>query len=89
MTPTIDPMPPTITITRMIIDTNRAKLWGNTDPTFTEKIIPAKPARMAPITKASSFMFTVLTPIESATDSSSRSAAQARPMRECSRRHDT
>jgi hypothetical protein len=47
---------------------------------------PAKPDTDAPIANASSFSRTVGTPVASAAISSSRIAAQARPMRERSSR---
>ena len=89
ITPMMLPMPPKMTTTRMTIDTRIRKLDGNTEPTLLAKMAPLKEPRMAPTTKASSLTLTVLMPMASATVSSSRTAIQARPRRERSRRHET
>ena len=83
------PMPPTITTTRMMIDTRIMKLFGNTEPTLAARTAPLTAAIMAPTTKAMSFALTVLMPIASATCSSSRMAIQARPSLDAWSRHDT
>ena len=89
MTPTMLPMPPKMTTTRITIDTRIRKLAGNTEPTFAEKIAPLNDPSTAPTTNASSLTLTVLMPMASATVSSSRTAIHARPMRDRSSRHDT
>ena len=78
-----------MTITRITIDTRILKELSKTDPTFAAKIAPENEARIAPTTNACSLEFTVLMPMASATDSSSRTAIQARPIREFSSRQLT
>ena len=85
-TPGMLPMPPSTTIERMRMDSIRMKLSGLTKPWSPEKITPEKPAVLAPMAKASSLVVVVLIPIPRAASSSSRIAAQARPMRESWRR---
>ena len=82
MTPAMLPIPPTMTTTRMMIETRISKLLGNTEPTLAANTAPLNAAIVAPTTKAISLAFTVLMPIASATCSSSRVAIQARPRRE-------
>ena len=81
-TPGTLPMPPTMMITRTVIDTTMSKVWGNTEPIWEANKVPPKLARMAPTTKADNLAVTMLIPIASATDSSSRIAIHARPHRE-------
>ncbi len=85
-TPGMLPMPPSTTIARMVIDSSRMKLSGLTKPWRPEKSTPENPAVLAPMAKARSFVVVLLMPIVCAASSSSRMAAQERPMRDLSRR---
>ena len=79
-------MPPSTTIATTMIDSCSTKLSGEMKPWIEEKMPPATPPKLAPIAKARSLMRVVLIPIARAAVSSSRTASQARPMREfCSR----
>ena len=65
-----------------MIDSTSTKLSGEMKPWIAENIPPAMPPNEAPMAKASSLMFLVSIPIARAATSSSRTASQARPMRE-------
>ena len=54
ITPVILPMPPKITITRVMMDVRIRKLDGKTAPTFAVRIAPLKEPMIAPTMKASS-----------------------------------
>ncbi len=60
------------------------KLSGVKNPTSLAKNTPARPEVDAPMANASSLTRVVLTPVACAAISSSRMAAQARPVRDCS-----
>ncbi len=69
-----------------MIDSTSTKLSGETNPWIAENMPPATPPKLAPMAKASSFSRVVSMPVARAAISSSRTASQARPMREfCSR----
>ena len=87
-TPGMLPIPPSTTIARIVIDSSRMKLSGLTKPWRPEKMTPENPAVLAPRAKARSFVVVLLIPIVCAASSSSRIAAQARPIREPSRRYE-
>ena len=70
------------------MDSSRMKLSGLTKPWSPEKMTPENPAVLAPRAKARSFVVVLLIPIVWAASSSSRIAAQARPIREPSRRYE-
>src|SRR3546814_17266613 len=72
-------MPPSTTIERMIADSMKGKLSGLTNPWRVAKNDPAKPANIAPMAKAVSFVFVGLIPRARQAISSSRSASHARP----------
>src|SRR6266478_3314076 len=87
ITPQMLPMPPSTTIETTMIDSTSTKLSGEINACMAENMPPARPPKLAPMAKASSFTLRVLMPIAAAAISSSRIASQARPMREfCSRR---
>ena len=65
-----------------MIDTWNSKAPGVMACNFAAYTEPAKPENEAPSAKASSFVDTGLTPVQSAAVSSSRMAIQARPSRE-------
>ena len=79
-------MPPKTTITSTAIDSISENDSGETKPWKAPNRPPATPPKVAPSAKASSFMLRMLMPIAFAASSSSRIAAQARPMREICRR---
>ena len=81
-TPGMLPIPPSTTIARIVIDSSRMKLSGLTKPWRPKKMTPENPAGPAPRAKARSFVVVLLIPIVCAASSSSRIAAQARPIRE-------
>src|ERR1043166_1081611 len=86
ITPQMLPIPPSTTIATTMMDSTRTKLSGEMNPCIAENMPPARPPKLAPMVKASSFRLRVLMPIARAAISSSRIASQARPMREfCSR----
>ena len=85
-TPGMLPMPPSTTIARIVIDSSRMKLSGLTNPWRPEKMTPENPAVLAPRANARSFVVVLLIPMVWAASSSSRIAAQARPIREPSSR---
>src|ERR1051325_2164244 len=86
ITPQMLPIPPSTTIATTMMDSTRTKLSGEMNPCIAENMPPARPPKLAPMAKASSFRLRVLMPIARAAISSSRIASQARPMREfCSR----
>ena len=72
---------------RMIADSRKLKLSGETKPWRTAKNEPAKPPNMAPMAKAVSLVLVVLMPSERQAISSSRSASQARPDRQLAQPH--
>ena len=76
------PMPPSTTMHRMITDSKKVKLSGDTKAILAAKNAPTTPAQAEPITKASILSRKVLMPMAAAATSSSRIAIQARPMRE-------
>ena len=88
ITPATLPIPPKMTMTRMIMEMRMRKLDGKMEPTLAEKMAPLNEASTAPTTKAMSLALTVFTPMVSATVSSSRMAIQARPSRDRSSRHE-
>ena len=63
-------------------DTANRNWSGETIVSFEALKTPARPAVVAPMAKARSFVVTVLTPLAAAASSSSRIAFQARPVRE-------
>src|SRR5882762_859565 len=87
ITPQMLPMPPSTTTETTMIDSTSTKLSGEIKACMAENMPPARPPKLAPMAKASSFTLRVLMPIAAAAISSSRIASQARPIREfCSRR---
>src|SRR5690606_33560654 len=90
ITPGICPIPPSTTLHNTIMDSVRLKLSGLTKPCMEANMAPATPPKLAPMEKASSLILRVLMPMALAATSSSRTASQARPMREfCRRAHTT
>ena len=83
------PMPPTITMATTLIDSWSWMLEAKMDPTSAAEMAPARPAKPPPSMYASSFVWTRLTPIPSATSSSSRTAIHDRPSRDPRRRQAT
>ena len=71
------------------IEMKNTKELGASEPICTANSAPPRLPMAAPHAKASSLYRTVLTPMASATCSSSRIAFQARPTRELASRHDT
>src|SRR5690606_11682971 len=86
ITPGILPMPPSTTMHSTAMDSVRLKLSGLTKPCMEANMQPAIPPNDAPMAKASNLMLRVLMPMALAAISSSRTASQARPIRECCRR---
>ena len=83
------PMPPMMTMARTRIDWVNRKVFGNTAPCSAANSEPANPENEAPMANAQSFAEVVLMPTAEAAISSSRTATQARPIREATRRWAT
>ena len=80
MAPGMLPIPPRITMHRMLMDSMKRKLSGKTDEDQAAETAPANPAVEAPMAKAKSYSRVVWMPMARAATSSSRMAAQARPI---------
>src|SRR5690606_26787346 len=80
ITPTCEPIPPRTTMARMSADSRKVKDSGLTSPWRAAKKAPPKPANVAPMVNAESFMFVGLRPSERQAISSSRRASHARPI---------
>ena len=74
-------MPPRTIAASRNADSRNTNWSGVTDTSTCALMVPAMPARKAPLAKANSFSPKVLTPIASAARSSSRMATQPRPIR--------
>jgi hypothetical protein len=88
-TPGMLPIPPRMIAASTVIETRSSKLSGVTTERLTAKNAPERHPTAAPMAKARSLYLMTLIPMASATSSSSRMAAQARPTREYWSRHDT
>ena len=88
-TPTMEPMPPSTTMERIMADSMKVKLAGLMKLVLAAKMTPAKPAQQELRAKADSLTRARLMPMASQAISSSRRACRARPTREFFRREIT
>ena len=85
-TPTMEPMPPSTTMERIMADSMKVKLAGLMKVVLAAKMTPAKPAQQELRAKAESLTRARSMPMASQAISSSRRACRARPTREFLRR---
>lgn len=82
MTPTMEPIPPSTTMERIMADSMKVKLAGFMNVVLAARMHPTKPAHVAPRAKALSLVPVLSMPMAWHATSSSRRAIQALPMRE-------